>query len=273
MWKNRWIASVLLGPAAAACGNAGGDSRGDPRCSPLTDPAAMVEAYATAWNVADSEARGCLLEQSLTDDVGYVDPANTTRDRAALSGRIGEFLNTTPDTNIVLTGSPQVRNGDLRVTWDLLVSGATTLSGVDYMRISESGRVNAIWSYWGPFIAGDAIPSIMAYVAAWNVSDANARNQVLAEVLTDDAHLCDGTNDARGRAAIQELVTSMRAGSTAFTAVKLQSFGSPLTHARAELSVADESGTATTLTDYIRFDGGGKIEDIARFTETSRRDP
>jgi hypothetical protein len=239
----------------------GADARGD--CSPRMDVHEVLDDYLAAWNEPDATKRDCLLARSMVADAIYVDPATDTRDRAALSDKIGVVpRGTNPVTR--WTSDPELRKGDLRRSWSFL-----TQLGLDYMELAADGRIAAVHGFWDPFNGGDPIAAVTAYVDAWNAADATARTDRLTVGVSDSVRFRDPTHDASGSQALADAINATRtSGLTTVTSVKLQSYGSPLTHARLALELVDAVGAKTTVTDYLRFDSNGRILRIGRFADT-----
>ena len=269
---NQCICGIAISSNGALACSEGDDSRSDvgavgaASCAPLAGVADLLAAYEQAWNETDASARACLIAQAFEDDPIVNDPNFYTRTRAALSVAVGGFLAANPEAELGLAGQPQVRSGDLLVTWYVAVPGRT-LSGLDYMEFGGSGRLAAIQSYLDPFENGAPIPTVTAYVGALNASDPVARRSALETVLAENVRYRDGEADVSGLSATAALMDEGRVArpSTA-SIVRLQSHGAPVTHARLELDV-DIDGVNTTVMDYLRFDADGAIDGIGRFVE------
>jgi hypothetical protein len=249
-----------------AAGRPDADGAAD-ACAPLTAPSDVLGAYGMAWNTPDVKARDCLLAQALITDAIYVDPMINARDRDALSMAIGSFRATSPKGSIDTKGDPMLRTSDLRFSWDFKNNGTTVISGIDYIQLEPSGQIAAVHGFWEPFSDGAAVDSVTAYLKAWNAADDTARDAALADAVSDAVRFIDATQDLQGKTMLADGMRKARTGGLArVTSVKLQSYGTPFTHARVQLTLED-GASKSTVTDYLRFDADGRIEHIGRFAE------
>jgi hypothetical protein len=141
-------------------------------------------------------------------------------------------------------------------------------TGVDYQELGPDGLIAAVNGFWDPFSAGAVSKQVDDYVSAWNIVDASARAASLATAVADTVRFRDGTNDVSGAQALSEAITAARSsGLVSGSPVKLQSYGTPPTHARLALLLTSTNATSIDVTDYLSFDTDGRILRIARFVD------
>ena len=112
-----------------------------------------VEAYASAWNVADAAERRALLEKAWTDDGVYTDPTAEVKGREALLQHIAGFQAQGNGAKILRTSKVDSHHGTrLRFSWKMVsADGQTMAEGIDYGELAEDGRLKLIVGFFGPF--------------------------------------------------------------------------------------------------------------------------
>jgi hypothetical protein len=237
---------------AAAMEDAGG-SGSDP-CAVIPDTAmGVLEAYGAAWSESDAEARDCLLQQSLIEDAVYEDPMGHGEGRAALSDTIANTLTTLPMANILLVGDPDLRMDEGRFAWSFRNGETQLIPGEDFAEFAEDGRIAHITGYFGPFDADAPDGALADLQTAWNSTDADERETLLASAFADGALLTMDGAQAEG----PEMIATILDGE--LNVVSVHSYGMPARQ-RAVVELDGETYIA-----YARLDADDKIERLALF--------
>jgi len=253
-------AAVNSGTDGAGAVDTGSNTASD--CTPRSSTADVLKAFGAAWNEPDATKRTCLLARSFASDGVYLDPIAHTSDRASLSDHIGTNIARNPNSPLAWTGTADLRATDLRAPW----SFGSAQTGVDYQELGPDGLIATVNGFWDPFNDNGSSKQVDDYVSAWNTADADARAALLATAVADTVRFRDGAEDVSGAQVLSEAIGGARSsGLVSVSSIKLQSYGTPPTHARLASLLTSTNATSVDVTDYLRFDTDGRILRIARF--------
>jgi hypothetical protein len=118
----------------------------------------IVEQYFNTWNEKDADRRLALAEKTWTPDGRYVDPQADVTGPAAFSELAANVHKLAPDHTFHLTSAVEQHHDQIRFSWDMVSpAGEVALSGVDFGRLADDGRLAAITGFFGatPPAAGD----------------------------------------------------------------------------------------------------------------------
>jgi hypothetical protein len=114
---------------------------------------AVVDAYTSAWNEPDVDARRALLEKGWADDGRYSDPSADVTGRDALIEHISGFLSNPSMKGFSLSRTSAVDSHHhvLRFGWVLKnAEGAVVMEGIDFGVLDDDGRLQSITGFFGP---------------------------------------------------------------------------------------------------------------------------
>jgi len=109
--------------------------------------------YLAAWNEADPARVRAHLEKSVTPDVLFVDPANTTRGIDELEAMIVRARRERPTASYHRSSGVDGHNGRFRYLWEVHVDGTLALPGMDVTTVDSAGRIRQIDGFFGGFPA------------------------------------------------------------------------------------------------------------------------
>lgn len=111
----------------------------------------MVEAYGQAWNEPDEAARRALLDKAWSDDGVYCDPTATVEGRDALVAHVAGFQQMWSGARIEMRSKVDEHGPNFRFAWEMVdASGASVMTGVDFGRLADDGRIASITGFFGP---------------------------------------------------------------------------------------------------------------------------
>ena len=111
--------------------------------------ASLIATYAAAWDEADAEARGRLLEECWAAEGVYVDPTARAEGRDGLSRHIAGFQEQWPGYRIDVITGPDGHGPHLRFGWAMKrPDGSVELEGMDYAEVGD-GRLTRIVGFFG----------------------------------------------------------------------------------------------------------------------------
>lgn len=241
-------------------GTIDGDESGTtgPGVDPPTSVEEAIAIYGSAWNEPDPDTRLALLELVWADEGVYRDPTVVAEGREALSDAIGGFQQAFPDAQLQLQGEVDEYGGLGRFHW--MITGSQPLPGMDFVEIGDDFRIVGITGFFGELPQDTEVPpALSAYLEAWNQPDAELRQALLAEAVTDDVHYTDPTVDAEGIEALDTAIAGfleMFAGSTLVATSTPDAYGEEMRYGWA---IEDAGGT-------VVFSG----IDVARVAEDGR---
>jgi hypothetical protein len=105
--------------------------------------------YLSAWNEADTASVRRHLEQSVADDVVFIDPANTTRGLDELEAMIVQARKERPNAEYLRTSGVDGHNQRYRYTWEVRMDGRVVMPGMDVTTVDDVGRILQIDGFFG----------------------------------------------------------------------------------------------------------------------------
>ena len=115
----------------------------------MTDIAALVERYLTAWNADTAESRAATVAAVWAEDGGYTDPLVTVRGRdqvaAVLAGARDQF----PGFVFRLAGAVDAHHDTARFTWELVpaAGGEALVVGFDVISTDKDGLIRDVYGF------------------------------------------------------------------------------------------------------------------------------
>jgi uncharacterized protein YndB with AHSA1/START domain len=114
------------------------------------DLAARVDRFFAAWAEPDGEARRRALEESVTDDVSFLDAYATISGREELLIHIDGIRMHMPGTTIVREGAPHQCQGVGIVRWSARgPDGSARGGGTNVLELAPDGRLAKVVGLWG----------------------------------------------------------------------------------------------------------------------------
>jgi hypothetical protein len=97
-------------------------------------------AYMAAYGAQAEDERACLLEQSVSDDVVFTNPAGDGKSRAGLGAHIGRFQKGNPGAYFS-TDKLFPQHDKLLAVWSMYkADGTKVATGYNFVRPDEDGR-------------------------------------------------------------------------------------------------------------------------------------
>lgn len=108
-------------------------------------PATTVAQYVRAWQEADPQARLKLLEQSVTDDVQYLDAYSRATNRQELAGVIAGLQAQYPGLRGEMVGYLRQAGNAALFEWKIVsAQGDPLFYGVDAISFASDGRLRRV---------------------------------------------------------------------------------------------------------------------------------
>ena len=122
----------------------------------MTDTAATVDAYLSAYNERDQRRRDALIAEVWAEDARLIDPPLTGEGQAGIS-EIAEAMHTYyTDHRFRRVSGIDIHHDHLRFAWELVApDGEVVLSGMDVGELAEDGRLSRIVGFFGDLPAND----------------------------------------------------------------------------------------------------------------------
>jgi hypothetical protein len=117
------------------------------------DQPACFEHYNAAWNEREIERIAGHLDQAVSDDVVFIDPANQVVGRDELLAMIVKARQELPTADYLLVSGIDGHHGRYRYLWEARLDGAVLTPGMDVTRVGDDGRIAMIEGFFGDFPA------------------------------------------------------------------------------------------------------------------------
>jgi len=112
----------------------------------------LIDLYCAAWNANDKDKRDALLASCWADYAVYNSPVHHARSRSALSEHIAKFHADQPGAFLKRASGVDGHSGYVRFQWTLHDSeGLQIAEGTSFGRISETGQIEEMTGFFGPF--------------------------------------------------------------------------------------------------------------------------
>lgn len=113
-----------------------------------------VDNYFQAWNARDLNVRAAALERAFATDVVYTDPKADVTGHQALSDMMDAVQTQVAKQHATFaflrTSAVDEHHGRLRFNWALKGhDAAIVLAGVDFVQLSDDGRLESIVGFFG----------------------------------------------------------------------------------------------------------------------------
>ncbi len=105
--------------------------------------------YLAAWNEADTARVRAHLEKSVSSEVLFVDPANTTRGIDELEAMIVRAREERPTATYLRISGVDGHNRRYRYRWEAHIDGKLAVPGMDVTTVDEEGRIVQIDGFFG----------------------------------------------------------------------------------------------------------------------------
>lgn len=115
----------------------------------MSDVPESFTHYLAAWNEPDPARIRAHLERSVTPDVLFVDPANTTRGIDALEAMIAKARADQPTGSYLRTSGVDGHNRRYRYLWEVRIDGKLRVPGMDVTTVDENGGIVQIDGFFG----------------------------------------------------------------------------------------------------------------------------
>lgn len=111
--------------------------------------------YLAMWNERDPDRVRGHLDQAVTEDVLFVDPANVTRGRDEMEAMVLELLAGQPGASFEVASAYDGHHGRYRYRWNMRVDGALAVEGFDVTTVDDDGVIERIDGFFGPLPDAD----------------------------------------------------------------------------------------------------------------------
>ncbi|GFH37277.1 nuclear transport factor 2 family protein [Streptomyces pacificus] len=111
--------------------------------------------YLAAWNEQDLDRIRGHLDLAASEDVLFVDPANTTVGLDQLENMIRDARAKMPGATYDRVSGVDGHNRRYRYRWEVRIDGRVTVDGMDVTTVDTSGRIERIDGFFGDIPAAD----------------------------------------------------------------------------------------------------------------------
>jgi hypothetical protein len=115
----------------------------------MSDIPESLHHYLAAWNEPDTTRVRAHLERSVSPDVLFVDPANTTRGLDELEEMIVNARQERPNAAYLRASGVDGHNRRYRYAWEVHIDGKLAVAGMDVTHIDADGRIVEIEGFFG----------------------------------------------------------------------------------------------------------------------------
>ena len=122
----------------------------------MTDNAleTVIDTYFAAWNETDAARRADMLATICAGGATYTDPTVHAASAAELVAHIGNVLSRLPGSRVIRTSVLDSHHGMVRFSFRrVLADGMVRMDGVDFVELSDDGKLKRIVGFFGPLAA------------------------------------------------------------------------------------------------------------------------
>lgn len=110
----------------------------------------VLEHMMAMWNETDLTKIPAHVDAVFSEDVVFIDPANSIVGRDAFVAMVKEFRTTNPDAVCSRASGVDSHHGLHRYHWEIHSGGKLLLPGFDVTEVNEAGRVSRVEGFFGP---------------------------------------------------------------------------------------------------------------------------
>jgi hypothetical protein len=119
----------------------------------MTEVPESFRHYLAAWNEPDPGGVRAHLDRSVSGDVLFVDPANTTTTIDELEAMIRAAREEMPTARYALASAIDGHHGRFRYRWEVRLDGAVLVPGMDVVSVDDDQLICRIDGFFGDFAA------------------------------------------------------------------------------------------------------------------------
>ena len=116
----------------------------------MTQYPEALDHMLAAWNERDLDRIRGHLEQALSPDVEFADPANFVRGIDAFEQMVREFRSQTPNARCERASGLDSHHGRYRYAWNVFDGDHLAVPGFDVTTVDEQGLVERVDGFFGP---------------------------------------------------------------------------------------------------------------------------
>ncbi|MES2613710.1 MAG: nuclear transport factor 2 family protein [Pseudomonadota bacterium] len=114
----------------------------------------IAARYLSAWNATDATERECLVRETFSHDVHYLDPMMEGHGHGGLATLIAGAQQRFAGHRFTLLGTPEGHHGVVRFSWALAAQGADPVArGTDVAELDDDGRLRRVTGFLD-YVAG-----------------------------------------------------------------------------------------------------------------------
>ncbi len=120
-----------------------------PEATPETTPV-VLERMLAMWNERDPDQVRGYVDSVLSEDVIFIDPANSITGRDAFEEMVKEFRAGAPEVVCQRSSGVDGHHGLYRYHWGIHQGGTLLVEGFDVTQIDAQGQVCRVEGFFGP---------------------------------------------------------------------------------------------------------------------------
>ena len=106
-----------------------------------------VDHYVAFWNASTVDEQRRLAGMTFVDGITCHAPVGVLHGAGALIGFRNQFAENFPDYVFRPRSRPESHHGRTRLSWELIVAGASFATGTDVLQHDDDGRITAIITF------------------------------------------------------------------------------------------------------------------------------
>ena len=110
----------------------------------------VLERMLTMWNERDLDKVRGYIDEIFSDDVIFIDPANSIVGHDAFEKMVREFRARWPDADLSHSSAFDEHHGLYRYHWEIGQGGERLMEGFDVTEVDSDGKVSRILGFFGP---------------------------------------------------------------------------------------------------------------------------
>jgi len=110
----------------------------------------VLEAMMLMWNERDLEKVRGLIEEIFSEDVIFIDPANSIVGHDAFEKMVREFRTRWPDADLSHASEFDGHHDLYRYHWEIRQKSELLMVGFDVTEVDSEGRVVRVLGFFGP---------------------------------------------------------------------------------------------------------------------------
>jgi len=116
----------------------------------MSEAPKVLERMMAMWNERELETVRGYIEEIFSEEVIFIDPANSIVGHDAFEAMVREFRARFPEADLAHSSGFDQHHGLVRYHWEIHQAGKLLIEGFDVTEIGSDGRVSRVEGFFGP---------------------------------------------------------------------------------------------------------------------------